>query len=278
MSLSHLSGDGGDELFGGYNKYFQLQGLFSALGKLPDGTGPAMASAIRAVPRGAWSALGQLIPEKRRPPQLDDKMLKLAGVLAGGRDNFYRLVTSHWPDAETLVPGAAPPRFIADDPGVASIVGNPIERMQYLDSVTYLPDDILTKVDRASMAVSLEARVPLIDHRVVAFSWQLKPEWKARPGRSKYLLRRVLDRYVPRSLIERPKMGFGVPIDSWLRGPLKDWAENLLDEGRLKREGILAPAPIRQKWQEHLSGKRNWQYLLWDVLMFQAWKERWLPN
>jgi asparagine synthase (glutamine-hydrolysing) len=205
-------------------------------------------------------------------------MAKLAGVLEGGRDNFYRLVISHWPESETMVPGAAPPRFIADDPGVASIVGDPIERMQYLDSVTYLPDDILTKVDRASMAVSLEARVPLIDHRVVAFSWQLKPEWKARPGRSKYLLRRVLDRYVPRSLIERPKMGFAVPIDSWLRGPLKDWAEDLLDENRLKREGILSPEPIRAKWQEHLSGKRNWQYLLWDVLMFQAWKERWLPN
>ncbi|HEV8015870.1 MAG TPA: asparagine synthase (glutamine-hydrolyzing) [Stellaceae bacterium] len=273
-----LSGDGGDEVFGGYNKYFQLQQLFGTLGKLPDGTGALLAGAIRAVPRGAWNALAHLVPERRRPPQLDDKMAKLAGVLEGGHDNFYRLVISHWPDAETLVPGAAAPRFIADDPRVASLVADPVERMQYLDSITYLPDDILTKVDRASMAVSLEARVPLIDHRVVAFSWQLKPQWKARPGRSKYLLRRVLDRYVPRSLIERPKMGFAVPIDSWLRGPLRDWAEGLLNEDRLKREGILAPAPIRAKWQEHLSGKRNWQYLLWDVLMFQAWKERWLPN
>ncbi len=273
-----LSGDGGDEVFGGYNKYFQMQGLFSALGKLPEGTGPLLAGAIRSVPRGAWSALAHLIPEKQRPPQLDDKMAKLAGVLGGGRDNFYRLVISHWPETEALVPGSAPPLFIADDPHIASLIANPVERMQYLDSVTYLPDDILTKVDRASMAVSLEARVPLIDHRVVAFSWQLKPEWKARPGRSKYLLRRVLDRYVPRSLIERPKMGFAVPINSWLRGPSKDWAEGLLDEARLEREGILAPAPIREKWQEHLSGKRNWQYLLWDVLMFQAWKERWLPN
>jgi asparagine synthase (glutamine-hydrolysing) len=272
-----LSGDGGDEVFGGYNKYFQMQNLFAALGKLPDSTGPLMASAIRAVPRGAWRGLAQLIPERQRPPQLDDKMAKLAGVLDGGRDNFYRLVISHWPDTEALGPGSAPPNFIADDPRVASLIENPIERMQYLDSITYLPDDILTKVDRASMAVSLEARVPLIDHRVVAFSWQLKSDWKARPGRSKYLLRRVLDRYVPRSLIERPKMGFAVPIDSWLRGPLKDWAEGLLDENRLKREGILAPEPIRQKWHEHLSGKRNWQYLLWDVLMFQAWKERWLP-
>jgi asparagine synthase (glutamine-hydrolysing) len=273
-----LSGDGGDELFGGYNKYFQLQNLFAALGKMPEGTGGLMAGAIRAVPRGVWNTLAHLIPEKQRPPQLDDKMAKLAGALAGGRDNFYRTVITHWPDAETLVPGAASPLFIADDPRVAALVPNPIERMQYLDSITYLPDDILTKLDRASMAVSLEARVPLIDHRVVAFSWRLNSDWKARPGHGKYLLRRVLDRYVPRALIERPKMGFAVPIDSWLRGPLKDWAESLLDEARLKREGILTPAPIRQKWQEHLSGKRNWQYLLWDVLMFQAWKERWLPN
>ncbi|HVA12981.1 MAG TPA: asparagine synthase (glutamine-hydrolyzing) [Stellaceae bacterium] len=273
-----LSGDGGDEVFGGYNKYFQLQRLFAALGKMPSGTGALAAKAIRAVPRGLWPLMAQAIPERRRPAQLDDKMAKLAGVLAGGHDNFYRLVISHWPDAETLVPGAKPPRFIADDPRVAALIADPVERMQYLDSVTYLPDDILTKVDRASMAVSLEARVPLLDHRVVAFSWGLKPEWKARPGRSKYLLRRVLDRYVPPALIERPKMGFAVPIDSWLRGPLRDWAESLLSEDRLKREGILAPAPIREKWREHLSGARNWQYLLWDVLMFQAWKERWLPN
>jgi asparagine synthase (glutamine-hydrolysing) len=144
-----LSGDGGDEVFGGYNKYFQMQNLFAALGKLPDSTGPMMASAIRAVPRGAWRGLAQLIPERRRPPQLDDKMAKLAGVLDGGRDNFYRLVITHWPNTEALVPGSAPPNFIADDPRVASLIENPIERMQYLDSITYLPDDILTKVDRA---------------------------------------------------------------------------------------------------------------------------------
>ncbi len=241
-----LSGDGGDEVFGGYNKYFQLQNLFAALGKMPEGTGGLMAGAIRAVPRGAWSALAHLIPEQQRPPQLDDKMAK-ARRRARRRAATISIASSSriGPKPRRWLPGAASPRFIADDPRVAALVANPIERMQYLDSITYLPDDILTKVDRASMAVSLEARVPLIDHRVVAFSWQLKSDWKARPGRGKYLLRRVLDRYVPRALIERPKMGFAVPIDSWLRGPLKDWAESLLDEARLKREGILAPAPIR---------------------------------
>jgi asparagine synthase (glutamine-hydrolysing) len=193
-----------------------------------------------------------------------------------GSEGFYQGLLSHWTEPEQIVTGSREPAGLLADTRIREIVPDFIARMQYLDTLTYLPDDILTKVDRASMAVSLEARVPLLDHRVVAFSWSLPLAMKVKNGVGKSLLRQVLYRYVPAKLIDRPKMGFGVPIGEWLRGPLRDWAEELLDERRLKAEGILNPAPIRAKWSQHLAGTINWQYLIWDVLMFQAWRARWL--
>jgi asparagine synthase (glutamine-hydrolysing) len=270
-----LSGDGGDEVFAGYNRHFQGERLARAIGATPQPVRALAACGMRAVPPAAWAALAAVMPSAHRPAQLGDKMQKLAGAIAGDAEaaTFYRRIVSLWDDPAALVAGgcAAAGVLVSSD-GPADFVG----RMQYLDTLTYLPDDILTKLDRASMAVALEARVPLLDHRVVAFGWSLPREMKCANGVGKLLLRRVLDKYVPRGLVERPKMGFTVPLDRWLRHELRDWAEMLLDERRLARDGILLAAPIRERWREHLDGKRNWQASLWAVLMFQAWQERWL--
>jgi asparagine synthase (glutamine-hydrolysing) len=182
---------------------------------------------------------------------------------------------SQWERPEDVAAAGREPLGPLWDASIVRDFPDMIPRMQYLDMVTYLPDDILTKVDRATMAVGLEGRVPMLDHRVVAYAWSLPLKFKLRGGTSKWLLRRVLDRYVPRSLIDRPKMGFGVPIDLWLRGPLRDWAEELLAPARLAADGFVRTEPVRQAWREHLEGTRNWQYPLWTVLMLQAWRERW---
>jgi asparagine synthase (glutamine-hydrolysing) len=197
---------------------------------------------------------------------------KGAGVLASqSADALYTGIMTHWHDpASVVIGGKEPPTLLTSY--IPALVGlDDVQCMMALDMLTYLPDDILTKVDRAAMGVSLETRVPFLDHRIVEFAWTLPQSMKLRDGQSKWALRQVLYRHVPKALIERPKMGFGVPIDSWLRGPLREWAEDLLSETRLKRESFFNPVPIRQKWAEHLSEQRNWQYHLWDVLMFQAW-------
>ena len=269
-----LSGDGGDELFAGYNRYFWAEALWRKLQLLPKPARRGMAMILHALPPAHWDRIFGIVPSRLRPRLAGDKLHKLADLFAlSDRDALYRQLLTHWDAPASLVHGGKEPTGILWDTDLANEFSDFTERMQFLDSVTYLPDDILTKVDRASMQVGLEARVPLLDHRVVEFVWRLPRTMKVRRGKGKWLLRQILDRYVPRALVERPKMGFGVPIDSWLRGPLRDWGETLLAERRLREEGFFKPEPIRRKWQEHLSGKRNWQYLLWDVLMFQAWLE-----
>ena len=267
-----LSGDAGDELFAGYNRYTLLGRMSRAQRWIPRWARRAAAGIITAVPPSLWDALSRPLPGARR---MGDKAHKLAGVLgAPSVDHLYHDLVSHWNDPAAIVIGGYEPLTALTD-GRISGVHEELGRLQFLDQVSYLPDDILVKVDRAAMSASLETRVPFLDHRVVAFAWSLPARLRVRDGQGKWILRRVLDRYVPRTLIERPKMGFGVPLDAWLRGPLRDWAESLLAEDRLRCEGFFHPGPIRRKWAEHLSGQRNWQYHLWDVLMFQAWHERW---
>jgi asparagine synthase (glutamine-hydrolysing) len=271
-----LSGDGGDEVFGGYNRHVWAARMAFAAERLPYGLRKTFAAWVRAFSPAQLDAMCSLVPARWRPRQAGDKLYKMAGF-TGESDlaAIYRRLVSQWPAPEQLMPCASEPRGLAWDARVAEDFPDPIDRLQFLDTATYLPDDALVKVDRATMAVGLEARVPLLDHRLVEHAWQLPLLSKVGGGQGKWILRRVLERYVPRPLFERPKMGFAVPIDSWLRGPLRDWAESLLAPSRLAADGLLQPEPIRQAWAEHLSGRRNWQHQLWTVLMLQAWKDRW---
>lgn len=263
-----LSGDAGDELFCGYTRYRMTAGLWGKVSRLPRPLRRCVASLITSVPPAAWDNLGRIFSIS----QAGEKLHKGAALLdSPSVADLYLGLVSHWINPACVVLGATEPDTVPTGvPSAFSGFGD-VERMMALDMLNYLPDDILVKVDRAAMGLSLETRVPMLDHRLVEFAWSLPLEYKLRDGVTKWPLRHVLYRYVPRELIERPKMGFGVPIDHWLRGPLRDWAEDLLDEARLRRDGYFHPAPIRQKWAEHLSGARNWQHHLWSVLMFQAW-------
>jgi len=206
-------------------------------------------------------------------PHPSEKIFEAAAMLREGQQGGYRALVSAWHAPETLVKHGSELKGAVFDESIVGKLPDALDRMQYLDAATYLPDDILTKVDRASMAVALEVRVPLLDHRVVELTWRLPSRLFLRRGTSKWLLRQVLYRHVPKRLVERPKMGFALPIGQWLRGPLRPWAEELLSEQRLAAGGLLDPAPIVARWREHLDSRRDWHQSLWTVLMFQAWRE-----
>ena len=290
-----LSGDGGDELFCGYRRYFEAFDPFSASDSTTRSAFLRIARLLHSMPPFVRTSFGRACQFAGRLPlgRLATLFSRASDVLneKGPNDRYLRNM-SHWRNLDKVVVGLpradlntivlltdedhslARQAGVSNNPNDATTVEGFQKAWQAYDTLNYLPGDILTKVDRASMGVSLEARTPLLDHRVVEFAWSLPHAFKVQGCSGKRILRDVLARYVPRELFERPKVGFGVPIGDWLRGPLRDWAEELINEGRLKKEGFFSPQPIRQKWAEHLQGRVDWCYLLWDVLMFQAWLEK----
>lgn len=262
-----LSGDGGDELFGGYNRYLLAKNLWNKMAIMPYPIRLIAKKVLLSVSPTRWNQVLQFI----NLSMIGDKLHKFAeSMTAKSPELLYQHLISQWPQPEKIILSSS--KNYSQNPILLAVEEMDfIEKMMITDSISYLPDDIMTKVDRAGMAVSLESRAPYLDHQLFEFIWQLPLHMKIRNRNNKWLLRQVLSRYIPNQFFERPKMGFGVPLAEWLRGPLRDWAETLLNKKLMEQQGFFQTKPILDKWQEHLSGKRNWQYQLWTVLMFQAW-------
>ena len=273
-----LSGDGGDELFGGYNRYYWVNEVWNKMAWAPSRVRRFISSLLTSVsPQSLdtmYSFFAPVFSGKWKQMLPGEKLYKLAEVItAESPKAMYCDLISLWKHPALISKGATEPMTIINNSGCWPDLENITEWMMYMDMMTYLPDDILVKVDRASMGKSLEVRAPFLDHRVVEFSWKLPLNMKMRNHQGKWILRQVLYQYVPKHLIERPKMGFSIPIHVWLRGPLREWAENLLDQKKLDDGGLFDSGLIRRKWEEHISGRYNWQHYLWNILMFQAWIE-----
>jgi asparagine synthase (glutamine-hydrolysing) len=269
-----LTGDAGDELFGGYARYLLYRRVWDRLGWVPSGVRRGLASGIRAMPDRGWDRIEAVPAVTRRISRPREKARKLADVLPlDSPEQMYHHLMSQWQDPAAVVIGATePPTRLAQAAGSDGPM-DPTQRLLLIDALSYLPDDILAKVDRAAMAYSLETRLPFLAPSIVEFAWRLPLDVKIRAGEGKWILRQVVDRYVPRALMERPKMGFGIPVGEWLRGPLRDWAEDLLDADRLEAAGYLRPEPVREVWAQHLAGIDR-TFPVWTVLMFQAWYEQ----
>jgi asparagine synthase (glutamine-hydrolysing) len=270
-----LTGDGGDEVFGGYNRYIRIARWWRRMQLMPRSARVIAAAALGALPAAGVDALGRALYGRRSGGALADLVQKTGSVLpARTIDSAYRTLTSVVPRPEALVLNGPEPAVPATDGHAAAVAPHPVERMLYLDLIAYLPDDILAKVDRAAMAVSLETRIPFLDHRVIEFAWQQPLDLKLGDGKGKLLLRNLAERYVPRALLERPKAGFAVPLNAWLRGPLQEWAEALLAPDTIRCAGYYNVDAVAKLWDEHRSGRRNRQHQLWNVLMFHAWLGR----
>lgn len=274
-----LTGDGGDEIFGGYNRHRYVRQIWNGLKTMPLPVRKAIAILLRSPSLSTWQKiLDFLQPVVKNSLKISNpgmKIQKFVNILdATSPQEIYRLVTAHWSSPADIVLQATEPNYLQLTPEEWPITDSIEHQLMWIDGMTYLPDDILTKVDRASMSAGLELRTPMLDHRLVEYAWKLPLQMKIRNGSGKWILKQLLSKYVPDSITDRPKMGFSVPIGAWLNDHLRDWAEDLLDESRLRQQGYLDPPKILQKWKQHKSGKRDWGHDIWNILMFQAWLER----